>query len=219
MRLTRQPRPRTLIARAAVMLAMVLLVIGSAVLAGASQARAVAPLTLSLQLSGDGQTGTSITVHVNQPVTGTAALSGDGATVASGTIIYNLYTDSSCSGTPYYYNGPFSVVGGFVPPSSPLGLDVATYYWQAVFVNHLDNTTVSSPCGAGQVVDKVVPGALPTTLQGATLSGDGQSGQAITVAPGKPATESVRLDGPNVPTAGGTISYRVYSDNACTQLV
>jgi hypothetical protein len=217
MRLTRQPRPRTLIARAAVMLAMVLLALGSAVLAGSSPARAAAPLTLSLQLSGDGQTGSSITVHVNQLVTGTAVLSGDGATVASGTITYNLYKSPTCSDTPYD-NGPFSVVPGSVPPSSALGLgDVTTYYWQAVFANNLDGATVSSPCGA--VVETIVPGALPTTLLYPTLSGDGQSGQAITVGPGKPATESVELNGPNVPTAGGTISYRVYSDIACTQLV
>jgi hypothetical protein len=58
------------------------------------------------------------------------------------------------------------------------------------------------------------PSALSTELS------DGvQSGEAITVADGAAVTDTATLSGANAALAQGVVSYRVYSDNACQNLV
>src|SRR5437773_202866 len=51
-----------------------------------------------------------------------------------------------------------------------------------------------------------------------TLSGGGQTGPSIRVAPGVSATDQATLSGVT-PSAGGTITYKVYSDSSCATLV
>src|SRR5207253_2715967 len=51
-----------------------------------------------------------------------------------------------------------------------------------------------------------------------TLSGGEQIGPSIHVPPGTPVVDQAALSGVT-PTAGGTITYKVYSDSACTALV
>ena len=51
-----------------------------------------------------------------------------------------------------------------------------------------------------------------------TLSGGGQTGPSIRVAPGVSATDQATLYGVT-PSAGGTITYKVYSDSSCATLV
>jgi hypothetical protein len=48
-----------------------------------------------------------------------------------------------------------------------------------------------------------------------SLSGAGQSGENITVPAGTTVTDSATLSGANSGTAGGTVTYTVYSDSAC----
>jgi hypothetical protein len=55
----------------------------------------------------------------------------------------------------------------------------------------------------------------PTTLT-TSLSGGGSKGATITVPPGTSVTDSATLTGANVATAGGTVTYSVFSDAACT---
>ena len=63
-------------------------------------------------------------------------------------------------------------------------------------------------------------GVTPTPTTTATsLSGGGVSGASITVAPGTAVTDSTTLSGTDAGAAGGTVTYSVYSDANCTQLV
>jgi hypothetical protein len=60
--------------------------------------------------------------------------------------------------------------------------------------------------------------ALPTQLT-TSLAGAGQSGEKIAVAAGAAVTDQATLHGEDAIKANGTVSYSVYSDAACTQLV
>lgn len=63
-------------------------------------------------------------------------------------------------------------------------------------------------------------GSLTSGTQIATsLSGGGQTGGAITVPQGTMVTDSATLTGANAATAGGTVSYNIYSDAACSAFV
>jgi len=58
----------------------------------------------------------------------------------------------------------------------------------------------------------------PTTLS-TSLSGAGKTGANITVEEGASVHDTATLSGVNAATAGGTVTYDVYSDSACTDLV
>jgi hypothetical protein len=58
----------------------------------------------------------------------------------------------------------------------------------------------------------------PTTVT-TSLSGGGQSGAHITVPAGTQVTDNGTLTGSHVASAGGTVTYTVYSDNACSTVV
>ncbi len=55
----------------------------------------------------------------------------------------------------------------------------------------------------------------PTSIT-TSLSGGGQSGTSISVPTGTAVTDSASLSGASVGTAGGTVTYNVYADDACT---
>jgi ABC-type transport system substrate-binding protein len=62
-------------------------------------------------------------------------------------------------------------------------------------------------------------GSLVSGTQIATsLTGGGQSGTAISVPAGTAVHDSATLSGQNVGSAGGTVSYKVYSDSNCQTL-
>ena len=58
-----------------------------------------------------------------------------------------------------------------------------------------------------------------STSLAASLSGGGASGTSISVDPGTDVTDTATLSGANTATAGGTVIYGVYSDDACTHEV
>jgi hypothetical protein len=60
--------------------------------------------------------------------------------------------------------------------------------------------------------------ATPTTTTTQLAAGT-TTGTAITVPAGTAVTDTATLSGTNAATATGTITYNVYSDNACTKLV
>jgi hypothetical protein len=60
--------------------------------------------------------------------------------------------------------------------------------------------------------------AEPTTLA-VSLDGEGQSGATLTVPDGSYVSANSTLSGINAQTARGTVTYRVYSDSACTSEV
>jgi hypothetical protein len=71
--------------------------------------------------------------------------------------------------------------------------------------------TVTVPTGASPVIE-------PTSSCG-LLSGDGESGADISVPAGTAVSDQASLSGTNAVAATGTVTYDVYSDEACTDLV
>jgi len=56
------------------------------------------------------------------------------------------------------------------------------------------------------------------TVIDTSLTGGGQSGPMITVPQGTVVTDSAILEGSDIGSAGGTLTYKVYSDSDCTTL-
>ena len=78
------------------------------------------------------------------------------------------------------------------------------------------NAASTSTCTSA--VENVTAISQPTSLS-TSLSGGGQSGPDITVPAGTAVTDVGTVSGTDAATAGGTVSYAVYSDENCTDLV
>lgn len=178
---------------------------------------------VSTTLTGAGHSGEKITVPEGAAVSDHATLSGAGAAGATGTASYRVYSDSACTKL-VAAAGTVSIAGGTAPPSSPQTLGPGTYYWQASYSGDASNNASTSECGAEvltvspEAEEEPEGEADPTTIL-TSLSGGGQTGPAITVPDGTPVSDRATLKGPNAVEAGGTVSYGVYSDGACTNLV
>jgi hypothetical protein len=93
-------------------------------------------------------------------------------------------------------NGDSSGVVNFSPPIPPNG---STYF------------SLEEPPASGIAV------GTPTTVPSTTLSGGGQTGPSISVVQGTGVTDRANIAGPNAAAAGGTVSFTVFSDPACTR--
>ena len=101
--------------------------------------------TLSTSLSGDGQSGTTITVPPGTDVVDQATLSGPNVSRAAGTVTYTVYKRSLLHHSGWFSTlgwlslqllatgGTVDVTDGFVPASSPVPLDSGIYFWQATY--------------------------------------------------------------------------------------
>jgi hypothetical protein len=177
------------------------------------------PTTVATSLSDGTNSGTSLTEAVGTAVTDTATLSGDNASTATGTVTYNVYSDAAC--TVLVNGGQAETIGtaGTPPASAPVTLNIpGTYYWQAVYSGDSANEASDSTCGPNGEVEIVSPGSTPTSVS-TTLSGDGQSGASLSVPAGTTVTDTASLTGDAAASATGTVTYDVYSDPACTDLV
>jgi hypothetical protein len=176
---------------------------------------APAATTTSTSLSGGGQSGTSITVPEGTAVTDTATLSGENAATATGKVTYNVYSDKECKSL-VASAGEVEVTGGKVPPSSAQTLPPDPYYWTASYSGDGSNQPSSSKCGVETLTVEAGP---PPTTTSTSLSGAGRSGPRITVPEGTAVTDQATLSGTNIGTATGKVSYNVYSDPECNNLV
>jgi Bacterial Ig-like domain (group 3) len=147
-------------------------------------------------------------------VTDSATLTGAVADAATGTVTYNVYSDAGCtdlvtSSMPLTITTP-----GALPDSGPLSLTTAgTYYWQASYSGDANNLSSTSTCGEVEVVTPADTGTATS------LSGGDQSGLSISVPAGTAVTDTATLSGTDAAAATGTITYDVYSDAGCTDLV
>src|SRR5580693_2665119 len=189
-------------------------------LTGITQAHAdVTPTTVTTSLSDGTNSGTSLTEAVGTAVTDTATLSGDNASTATGTVTYNVYSDAACTALVNGGSAETISTAGTPSASAPVTLDIpGTYYWQAAYSGDAANGASESTCGLNGEVEIVSPGSTPTSVS-ATLSGDGQSGVSLSVPAGTTITDTASLSGDAAASATGTVTYDVYSDAACTDLV
>jgi hypothetical protein len=152
--------------------------------------------TIATQLS-------SSSITVGGTVHDSATLSG-ATSDAGGSVTYTVYSDSSC--TTFAANGGTkTVTNGSVPNSDPVTFNSAgTFYWQAVYSGDGNNNAASSACQSETLVVGKASPTIATSLSATT----GNIGDSI--------HDSATLTGATS-DAGGTVTYTVYTDNACSQ--
>ncbi len=134
-------------------------------------------------------------VNIGDPVHDSATLSG-ATSGAGGTVAYTVYTDSSCTQNPRGA-GTVTVANGVVPDSDTLSFDHAgTFFWQAVYSGDANNNGATSPCTSEQLV--VTPNS-----------------PSIVTAQHLIPNDDATISG-TTPTAGGTITFNLYSPGNAT---
>jgi uncharacterized repeat protein (TIGR01451 family) len=158
--------------------------------------------SVSTQLSADSPVSIGTTVHDSATLTGATSDAG-------GTISYGLFSDNTCE-TQIADLTPTvdTVVNGVAPDSKPHTFNSAgTFYFQATYSGDSNNSgPVSSPCTSETLVVSPNTPSVSTLLSQST----GNVGDSV--------HDSATISGATA-DAGGTISYKVYSDNECTTLV
>lgn len=150
-------------------------------------------LTVSTTLSAQG-------ALPGTPVTDQATLSG-ATSDASGTLTYDVYTSSDCSGAPVF-TSTVAVSGGAAPASAAFtATDPGIYQWQATYSGDAYNQGAASACGS----EPLTIGSVVIKTQ---LS-------ASTVSLGAQVTDQATLVGATS-NASGTVTYDVYSTSDCS---
>ena len=145
-------------------------------------------------------------VLVGTSVTDQATITGATAT-AGGTVSYAVYSNNTCS-TLVASLGSKTVTSGSVGASNSWTSVVGSYWFQATYSGDTSNTgPVSSACTSEPMVVNPYTPSVTTALT-----------PPSPVAVGTSVTDQATLSGAS-PTAGGTVSYAVYSNNTCSTLV
>jgi hypothetical protein len=111
-------------------------------------------------------------------------------------------------------SGPTLTVQLVVPSSFAPG----QYNVDATCDNYLSSTPFA-PVPFTVTGTKRPPSLAATSLTTSLTSSSRASGTSISVPVGTDVSDRATLSGVNAASAGGTVSYRVYSDSACTALV
>jgi hypothetical protein len=172
------------------------------------------PTQLSTSLSGEGKSGTSITVKEGSSVTDTATLSGENAAKATGTVVFDVFSDRECA--HLVTSGALDISPGAPITAQETLTPAGSYYWVVRYEGDAANEPSESPCRSEIETVEGVP--KPTQLA-TTLSGEGATGASITVREGAAVKDFAAISGENAAVATGTIEYRVYADAECKHLV
>jgi hypothetical protein len=177
-----------------------------------------AKTTLTTTLSGESQEGEELAVQEEQPVHDTATLAGTNSSTATGKVTYSIYTENECKERVAQV-GEVTVEAGKKIASSPSDtLAAGTYYWQAVYSGDSLHQGSTSSCGAEieLVTDKTT---LTTSLTGEVSEGKAVEGTTIEVPEGSPIADTAMLHGTSASLATGEVTYDVYSDSECKDLL
>ncbi len=173
----------------------------------------VVPPRVTTELSAGEASGEQIEVAAGAPVTDEATLHGENASEATGTVEYFVYADEECEEL-VTSAGEVEVEEATAPASEPVELEEpGLYYWQAEYSGDEQNPAAESTCGL-EILSVVTPTTITTTL-----SGGEEEGAEIEVEEGTPISDEATLSGANAASAKGTVSYSVYADEECTELV
>jgi hypothetical protein len=105
------------------------------------------------------------------------------------------------------------ILGDFQQIKSNRGLLYGVFSGNRVPLNGGEGRSIIDPIYFSA---KALP--RPTTTK-TTLSGEGKTGESITVKEGSAVTDQATISGENASSAEGTVTYKVYSDNQCTKEV
>jgi hypothetical protein len=186
---------------------------------GTGTSVSISPPTVNITLAPSGNVDCTYTNHINlspsigtklsettgnigDSVTDSATLTGATAN-AGGTVTYSAYAGANtCTGTDLL-NSMVNVTNGNVPNSAAFIPTAAGFYsFQAVYSGDGNNNGATSDCTTEQLLVKTNP-TIATTL----------SGKSVNV--GSTVHDSATLSGATT-DAGGTVTYTVYTNNACT---
>ena len=142
------------------------------------------------------------TIEVGGTVHDSAVLSGATAT-AGGTVTYTVYTNDTCTAGAQSA-GIKTVTNAVVPDSDPITFNqTGNFFWQAVYSGDANNLGSTSACTSELlVVTKKTP-SIATTLSAGIIEVGGT------------VHDSATLTGATA-TAGGTVTYTVYTNDTCT---
>jgi hypothetical protein len=144
------------------------------------------------------------TGNIGDSVSDSSTLSG-ATSDAGGTVTYKVYSDNTCS-TLFASAGTKTVTNGVVPDSDGVQFNQAgDFYWQASYSGDANNNPATSTCTSEHLVIAKNSPSISTTLSASTIN------------VGDKAHDSSTLSGATA-TAGGTVTYKVYTDNTCSTL-
>jgi hypothetical protein len=87
------------------------------------------------------------TITAGDSVTDSATLTGTDLLTASGTVTYQFFTGSSCTGTPTIVGSPVAITYGLVPTSQPQTFNTAgAFSWNAAYSGDAANNRSTSTC-------------------------------------------------------------------------
>ncbi len=127
---------------------------------------------------------------------------------AGGTLTYNLFNGSTCSGSATLVS-TVTVTNGVVPNSASQTFNTAgSFSWNAVYGGDANNNAATSPCEPLTVSSLPVP-AMATVIK------DAQGGTVSSVVVGTVVHDAVTMSGGSG-TITGTVTYTLFSNGICT---
>ncbi|MFN2505694.1 MAG: beta strand repeat-containing protein [Acidimicrobiales bacterium] len=159
-------------------------------------------------------TSATTPVSVGSPISDTATVTGAAspAPTPTGTVVFTLFGpgNPTCTGAPIF-TSPAQPLAGGPPPTAGSGpftpSALGTYNWVAVYSGDTNYTPATSPCGTPNETS-VVPKASPAIATQASPGGP---------VPNTAVSDTATVSGGSNPT--GNVTFRLYSDPACTTQV
>ncbi len=149
-------------------------------------------------------------IALGSVVRDTATLTGATAT-AAGSVTYNLYYNSTCTGTPVYTSGPHTVTNAIVPNSGTFTMSFpGTYNWQAVYTGTTTDNSTTSTCGTETFTVTATP-AITTVMK----TGSTSIAQGASLLLPKLVFDTALLSGVSI-DAGGTVKYELFKSTDCS---
>ena len=132
----------------------------------------------------------------------------------TGTVIFKLFgpTDGNCDGTAIFSSTVALGQNGTATSGDYTVTEQGTFHWVAAYSGDANNDPATGACG--DQGETTIVNQFSPDITTALHSGD-LSGAKITVLFGSSATDQAVLTGASA-TAGGTVTYTVYSDANCT---
>jgi hypothetical protein len=108
-----------------------------------------APTALTTTQTSGTTTGASISIPAGTVgESDTATITGTNAASATGTVVFTLYDNSSCSGTPTFAGAAEADGTATIADDSSVGLAPGKYYWKAAYGGNATNLPSASTCGS-----------------------------------------------------------------------
>ena len=159
-------------------------------------------------------------IAIGSYVRDTATLN-NAATPTTGTVVYTLYTGTSCTGnTPsgtVVFTSSVKLALNAIPASAATQLKTAgSYQWQAVYTSgNGQNNNATSACGSEPFMVQANSPSLFTQAQSSSKSTGPFNNIVGSIAIGDYVRDTATLSGAATPTTG-TVTYTLYTGSGCS---